>query len=299
MSIKINSITFISIFLTSILEVKSQTKEITLDWQNPTIYWGTQEKTAPCLEPFNLKVTDFSSPTSTVVVTGTVTVNETDGNRSNIKEGGVRQTIIASSQNGVITFKINPLMFHRYYVIHIELGGIGSKEDMVFSTALKSELSDYEFYAGAAAVTFAAKHENNIECSPGIATGLKIKLRPTSTNPVYDSPYSLYPHLSRISIVAGAVINDLSYKSTVIKPLLVGLKPLVGLDFQFAKRFGITVGAVFGNQDIQSALNSSQHIVAGLWLGLSFSSEVFQAFSNSVPATGLPKVGNSNAQSTK
>lgn len=156
---------------------------------------------------------------------------------------------------------------------------------MVYSVPLKSEISSFEAYAAGGIVTFAGSgvfHE--AEGNFAAVTGVKIRWKPTIDNPNIGK-YDLY-FRSRFSFVIGAVLNDLDYKGSNINSAAIGLKPMLGINFE-ALNIGLTIGTILGEQNIDPKLNNQTKLVSGLFFGLSFSSAVFSKFKEQVPATGL------------
>jgi len=155
----------------------------------------------------------------------------------------------------------------------------------VYAIPFKSELSRLEFLGGIGAAEFSQPKFQNLDHNIGFVTGLKIKLRPVSSNPDIGR-FGLYPRASRWSFIIGTVLNDLNYKSSNIKASVFGLKPILGIDFEFGNgALGLSSGVIIGDQDTGSKLNNNKSIVTGLFFGLSLSSDVFQALRKNIPAS--------------
>jgi len=160
----------------------------------------------------------------------------------------------------------------------------------IFTIPLKSEISSIQLLATIGPTTFWKSGFVSPKTNIGFITGLKIKLKPVSTNPDIGR-FGLYPVRSRASLVFGAVINDIKYGDSPINSVVIGLKPIIGGDWEFGNgAVGLTVAAVLGNQDQNIKLNTNQKLVSGLFIGLSFSSDVFHSLKSSVPATGLTNI---------
>ena len=169
----------------------------------------------------------------------------------------------------------------------------------VYAIPLKSEISKLEFLGSIGAVGFGKSAFQSVDFNLAFVTGLKVKLKPVSTNPNIGR-FGLYRFKSRWSAIFGTVINDLSYKSTDIKPAIFGLKPTVGIDFEFGDgAVGLSAGAILGKQDTKSKLTDAQSLVSGFFVGLSFSADVFQSFKRNIPASqNFPSTSGSNQPPT-
>lgn len=160
-----------------------------------------------------------------------------------------------------------------------------SKEaEKVYALPLKTEISSLEFLGSLGGATFFQSGWTHSDTNLGIVTGLKIKIRPVSSNPDIGR-FGLYPIQSRFSFVIGTLINEVQYKETDITSSFIGLKPVIGLDLElFNGSVGLTGGTVIGNQQRIPALNDSKNTVFGLFFGLSFSADVFKKLKNNTPA---------------
>lgn len=165
----------------------------------------------------------------------------------------------------------------------------------LFAVPSNSEISKLEFLGSIGAAGFGKSGFESTDFNLAFVTGLKIKVRPVSTNPNIGR-FGLYPHASRYSLVLGTVVNDLSYKSTNIRPAIFGLRPVIGLDYEIGNgAIGVSAGAILGNQDTKSKLTDTQELVSGFFVGLSFSADVFQALRRNMPASqNFPATSNTN-----
>lgn len=164
----------------------------------------------------------------------------------------------------------------------------------VYTVPYRSEISKLEFLGGFGSALFSQKGSNETDGSIAFVTGLKIKWRPVSTN-TSITRFGLYPFKSRISLVVGAVINELKYKTSTLQASFAGLKPIVGLDYELSESLGITAGAIIVNQPVSATLTDDTDTVVGVYLGLSFSFNAFEKFRANVPAIqGLPTTLNNN-----
>jgi hypothetical protein len=85
----------------------------------------------------------------------------------------------------------------------------------------------------------------------------------------------------------------LTYKTTTIESLPIGLKLMGGLDWEFSENLGITLTGIVGRQDTKSRLTDKKPVILGVFLGISFSTALFQKLSQTVPATAkFPSTSN-------
>ncbi|MCD6068886.1 MAG: hypothetical protein K0S33_3712 [Bacteroidetes bacterium] len=265
-------------------------KTVTLDWGGTSILWKAKTNLVPSYEPFNIKVSNAGT-------TGSMELEifETTGKvESKVGKGISRGKYTVAVANGTCVILMDKTFsFRRFYILEFTYspsgGGTQTKTMKVYSTAPNDELSWFQAYSGFGGIGFAQDGVKQPRASFGFATGLKIKWRPNSTNKNIDDPYKLYPRSSRFSCVIGAVVNDVKYKSSNIKAAVIGIKPLLALDWEFSRHVGVTLGTMIGNQDITSKLNSENHPVFGLWLSISFSADLFTALKNGVPFDKIPK----------
>ncbi len=302
--------------LLAVSELNGQTtftlKNVDFDFPNSTLWWNGQRNTVPCKEAFTFKIINIESTvastvTATTVINATLTIYETTGgtkkNKSIVKDGSDIAATYTITGKGIAfnSITIKPLDFHRFYYFEVKIenaqaaNSVVSKEIEVYSTAHNKDLVFYELFAAAGDVIFSDK-ERDLDHNLSIATGVKFNLRPTSSSGRYKRT-ELYPTASRWSLVIGAVLTPLTYKSTNVKPLFVLIKPTVGINYEITRLFGVSFGTTFGSQEIQSNLNGLPHIVAGFWGGISVSAEVFQAFRKSIPALNLPEGFSTDGQS--
>lgn len=156
------------------------------------------------------------------------------------------------------------------------------RTDKTYTVPLRSEISKIQFLGSLGDVMFVQNDFKNLNHNVALTTGLKLKFYPVSTNPNIGR-FGLYPWKSRWSLVIGTVLSELSYKTTEIKSLGIGLKLAGGLDFEFTENIGISIAGVVGKQDTKSKLTSSQKTVVGFSVGLSFSTAIFQAVNKAFP----------------
>lgn len=272
-------------------------KEVEFDWNSPAIIWQGQTGKIPCLEPFYIKVKNLPAGIEEIQIN--VYKSTGKGSHENpIAKGDLMSsyTAVAKSDKEYSALVSNQLLFKRFYYIEVVVKTTTislNKETKVYGLPMNNEISYIEFYGGIGMAGFGQKSFKGFEPNVGFATGLKVKLFPISTNKNIGR-FGLYPKASRFSFVVATAINDLTYKSTDLKAILFGLKPIMGFDFEFSRNIGISGGVVLANQDTKSKLTNQNNPVAGLWLSLTFSSAVFQSFRNTVPASSnLPSVPNS------
>ena len=162
-------------------------------------------------------------------------------------------------------------------------------EDKVYAVPLKSELTYFEVLFSVSSISIPQNGVwGNADFKVGFISGLKFHFAPVSTSNPNIGRYALYPRLSKWSATIGALITDVSYKGVPISAALVGLRPTVGLDWETLNgALGISGGTFLGQQEIYPKLSTDKRLVAGFYLGLSFSADVFTRFKTQVPATGL------------
>lgn len=274
-------------------------KELTYYYESNTLLWATKMNYVPCKEPFNIKL--LNCPIGASIV-----INIYDSTGKNTKkdllgEGAlfgqftaVLKTGSTTEHNALINQVLDSRRFYFIEVVATPAAGVAVTQSkiQVYAIAPKDEISTMQFLGSIGDAMFFNKNKSNTYSNFALVTGVKFKLKPVSLNSEI-SRFGLYPRASRLAFVVGAVLNDLNYKSSTISSSAIGLKPMLGVDFEFNKTIGITAGTVIGRQEKLPALNDNKRLVFGFFLGLSFSADVFQAFKSSLPATAnLPAITN-------
>lgn len=269
-------------------------KEVEFDWNSPSIMWSGETHSIPCIEAFYIKVTNLPKDIKDIKIH----IYETTGFKySEIAKDNNKKAIFSCSKKSETEYSsliTKSLTFKRWYYVEVEIKDANDvvikKDTKVYALYQKDEASNLEFYGAIGMAGFAQKNFSGFQPNLGFATGLKIKIRPVSTNPRIGR-FGLYPRASRWSFVIGTIINDLTYKSTDLKAPIFGLKPVFGVDFEISRNIGISCGGILVNQDTKSKLSSKQNLATGFWICLSFSADVFNGLKKNVPSTqNLPSL---------
>ncbi len=275
-------ITLFFVFLITNLYSKNAFKEVTYDCEKNLFLFDGIANVVPCIEGFYIKPIN--------VPEGTTKIEIKIYNSKDDKKNGypiVRDKIV-----NTITINITPgakvdlsgwngaaLERNRWYHFEIIITASNPKTNSTkaYASPPRNEISHIEFFGGIGAVGFSQKKIKDIKYGLGLATGLKIKLKPVSTNPNINR-YQYYPKKSKFSLIVATMINDLTYRGTDLKSPILGLKPVIGLDYEFTKNLGIGLSTVLVNQETKSKLTTQNNLSIGIFLCLSFSSDVFEAF---------------------
>lgn len=285
----------------------SQSQETTYyDCKLQQLDWGGENK-LPAGEPFKFRVIDApyykttgGKKDSIIDMKLTIFMSQTERDANNKIVIDSKKTIVdqyhfKNLPDTLSTFYSNigtSLAFRRYYFLTLEITYSSSSKEELFTelkvyTGIKeTKTSRFGAYASLNAVGFWPKDFSEFYANPGFTTGVKIHF----TKVIKDENiyrYTLNRFLSRCSFVIGATINDIYYKSTEIKPLILGLKPVVGFDFEVNQHLGFTLGAVFGKQETNSSFTDRQEFVTGAFLGISLSTDIISELSKQTSNPGL------------
>ncbi|HET6225518.1 MAG TPA: hypothetical protein VFF27_04500, partial [Bacteroidia bacterium] len=247
-------------------------KEVEFNWSSPSVIWSGEPLSIPCKELFYIKIGDLPKSIKEVKIN----IYETTGIRySEIAKDNAQKTTficVKKSETEYSALITKSLTFKRWYyveVVVIDADNIEiTKDAKAYALYQKDEASSLEFYGSIGMVAFTQNHFLGLQPNLGFATGLKIKLKPVSTNPKIGR-FGLYPKASKWSLVIGTVINDLTYKSTDLKAPIFGLKPILGADFEISGNIGISCGGILVSQNTESKLSSRPNLSTGFWISLS------------------------------
>lgn len=220
----------------------------------------------------------LNTTTEKVEINGTPQKTTTTKNiiENTLPLAGILNNTETSDNNGVITEKTTTINV---------TPPIGAKTKKVYAKPLSNELSTIEGYFSLGGTLFSNDKIKQIGAEPSLMVGIKVRFKPIFL--LADNPF--YTKCSRVSIVMATIFNDLKYKKSDIKPSLFNIIPMLGLNCDFNKNLGITVGGLVGRQEYKTPLIERTKLVAGVYVGLSFSLRVFQAFRSAAPSTsGIP-----------
>lgn len=275
----------LSIILVSIIllatDIVAQ-EEVVYDYKLNSISWNNSTINIPAGEPFTLHLIEVPKPADIKSIR-VIMFNSKDKGKYLIDTSKVIGTFaVKNVKDSLYKCEISTrLAIRRNYYVKIEITDVADKDlsitKKVYTHIKKSKLSSFGVYGGIGAASFSPAGFKDIDVNPIFITGVKIHLKQRTND---DNLYRyIYGRASRLSIVIGTGVNDLQYKSTDIKSLFLGLKPAVGLDVEFNRHIGLTVGGIFGLQKSDSPFTDRNKPVAGLWLCLSLSADILKSFS--------------------